>query len=53
MTEKQETDRLARQIDDNLKKVYRRTMEEDVPDRFLDLLAKLRDADEGSSEHGK
>ncbi len=39
-----------KQIDDNLKRVYDATLNEDVPQRFLDLLEKLKtgegDADE-------
>ena len=37
--------RLDEQIDENLRKVYRRTLEEDVPERFHDLLRKLREQD--------
>lgn len=29
------------QIDENLKKVYQAALDEEVPDRFKDLLAKL------------
>ncbi|MEM1428744.1 MAG: NepR family anti-sigma factor [Pseudomonadota bacterium] len=35
--------RLDQQIDENLRKVYQRTLEEDVPERFHDLLRKLKD----------
>jgi len=34
---------LDQQIDENLRKVYQRTLEEDVPERFHDLLRKLKD----------
>lgn len=33
------------QIDENLKRVYAATVNEDLPDRFRDLLAQLKDAD--------
>lgn len=31
------------QIDENLKTAYQRVLTEDVPDRFLSLLAQLRE----------
>ncbi|MGB5556519.1 MAG: NepR family anti-sigma factor [Paracoccaceae bacterium] len=37
---------LERQIEENLKKVYQKTVEEDVPDRFTDLLKQLKEQDE-------
>ena len=33
-------------IDENLKKVYRDMLEQDVPDRFLDLLSQLKEQEE-------
>lgn len=36
---------LDRQIEDNLKRVYERTLEEDVPDRFRQLLDQLKNQD--------
>ena len=36
------------QIDENLRKVYRKTLEEEVPERFHELLRKLRE--QGSPE---
>lgn len=35
------------QIDENLKRVYNEALNEDVPDRFKELLAKLRANEEG------
>jgi hypothetical protein len=35
--------RLDQQIDENLRKVYQQTLEEEVPERFSDLLRKLRE----------
>lgn len=34
---------LEKQIDENLKRVYDEAASQQVPDRFLELLAKLRD----------
>jgi len=36
---------LERQIEENLKKVYKKTIEEDVPDRFAELLKQLKEQD--------
>ncbi len=40
--------RLDQQIDENLRRVYKSTLEEEVPERFLDLLRKLKD--QGTAE---
>ncbi len=45
MTRDDRNSRLDEQIDENLRKVYRRTLEEEVPERFHDLLRKLREQD--------
>ena len=45
-------DKFSEQIDENLRKVFQRTLDEDVPDKFMDLLSKLKDQDQGSA-HGK
>lgn len=34
---------VTREIDENLKRVYRAALEEEVPDRFAQLLAQLRE----------
>ncbi|MEE4348463.1 MAG: NepR family anti-sigma factor [Paracoccaceae bacterium] len=34
---------LNHQIDENLKRVYESALQEDVPDRFKDLLDRLRE----------
>ena len=39
--------RLHQQIDENLKRVYEEALSEEIPDRFKDLIARLRDK-EGS-----
>ncbi|ALG91981.1 MULTISPECIES: NepR family anti-sigma factor [Actibacterium] len=42
--------RLEEQIDENLRRVYQQKLEEDVPDRFKELLEQLKEQD---SHHGK
>ncbi|MFC4667949.1 NepR family anti-sigma factor [Seohaeicola nanhaiensis] len=42
MTKSEETSKLQAQIDENLKRVYQEALQEQVPDRFKDLLEKLR-----------
>lgn len=37
---------LERQIEENLRKVYQKTVDEDVPDRFTELLKQLKEQDE-------
>ena len=34
---------LAREIDENLRKVYAEKLKEEVPDRFVELLRQLRE----------
>lgn len=41
---------LERQIEENLRRVYQQSIEEDVPDRFKDLLSKLKAQD---GQHSK
>ncbi|WP_298493491.1 NepR family anti-sigma factor [uncultured Maritimibacter sp.] len=53
MTKDNDEDRLQRQIDDNLRKVFQSKLDEDVPDKFLDLLAKLKEQDSGGRAHGE
>lgn len=36
---------LERQIDENLRKVYQQAIQEEVPDRFKDLLSRLKEQD--------
>lgn len=40
--DKPEDDSLRQQIDENLRRVYEQTLNEDVPDRFRELLDQLR-----------
>ena len=54
MTQAPKTSSIERDIDENLRKVYRRMVEEDLPDRFKDLLDQLRQSErDSSSEQGK
>lgn len=46
MAPKPQDQRLEREIDQNLRRVYQRLLEEEVPERFLDLIARLRDQNE-------
>lgn len=34
---------MHKQIDENLKRVYEQDSEQDIPDKFLELLQKLRE----------
>lgn len=36
---------MKRQIDENLKRIYNQTLEEEIPDRFKNLLAQLGNLD--------
>ncbi len=36
---------MQEEIDSNLKRAYDDVLKEDIPDRFTELLAKLKDAD--------
>jgi hypothetical protein len=45
MPESDPKSNLRKQIDQNLKRVYQDTLDEEVPDRFKDLLAQLRNKD--------
>ncbi len=46
MTQDNSKTSLDEQIEENLRKVYQRTLEEKVPDRFQILLEKLKEQDE-------
>ncbi|MEL6644840.1 MAG: NepR family anti-sigma factor [Pseudomonadota bacterium] len=45
-------DKSHKLIEDNLKRVYQQTVDEEMPDRFKDLLARLKDSDAASSKNG-
>lgn len=42
MAPKPEKSNVQRQIDENLKRVYDDALSEDLPDKFLDLIKKLK-----------
>jgi predicted metal-dependent hydrolase len=46
MTQDSAKSRVKEQIDKNLKRVYEDVLNEEVPDRFKDLLAQLRQKDQ-------
>ncbi|QUS36020.1 NepR family anti-sigma factor [Falsirhodobacter algicola] len=43
MAKEREKPAMLHQIDENLKRVYTEALEQDVPDRFAQLLAQLRE----------
>lgn len=43
---------VQKQIDENLKRVYQDLLSAEVPDRFTDLLAKLRQKDQHDPKSG-
>ncbi|MBS0123579.1 NepR family anti-sigma factor [Thetidibacter halocola] len=47
MTQDKHASRIEREIDANLRRVYQDVADEQVPDRFTDLLARLKAADSG------
>lgn len=47
MSDKDRKSRMEEQIDDNLRRVYAQASEEDVPERFLKLLERLRNQESG------
>lgn len=50
MTSNSNRDRADSLIDENLKRVFKDTIEEEVPDRFKDLLAQLKSASAGEKD---
>ena len=51
MAQKREKSNIDRQIDENLKRVYDDALKEDLPDRFAELIAKLKSGE--ADQHGK
>ena len=42
---------IDRQIEENLKRVYNEALEQDVPDRFRELIEKLKAGESGSNDN--
>ncbi|MBR9762261.1 MAG: hypothetical protein GYB53_01640 [Rhodobacteraceae bacterium] len=40
-----------RGVDDNLRRVFQSTLEEDIPDRFKELLSQLKDKESSTSSN--
>ncbi len=53
MTRKTRTSKLNQQIDDNLRRVYSQAAEEPVPERFTELLQKLRKQEHEQEQENK
>ncbi len=47
--DKKPKDSIKRQIDENLKRIYDETLNEEVPDRFKQLLEQLRQKTDGDA----
>lgn len=45
MQERDPNDKAQDAIEQNLRKVYQETLEEEIPDRFVSLLKRLRETD--------
>jgi hypothetical protein len=53
MTRNKRQSRLQAEIDANLKRAYEEVLKEDVPDRFTELLDRLKSSDSGQGEGTK
>jgi len=47
MAKRKDTPDVRAQIDENLKRVFQEALQEEVPDRFKELLEQLRQKDKG------
>ncbi len=50
MSDKKDKPALRNSIEENLRKVYQDLMDEEVPDRFKQLLAQLKDAQKAPAD---
>lgn len=50
MSKDKKTSSFARQIDENLQRVYRDGQENEIPDRFQHLLQQLKEKDKGPKD---
>lgn len=48
MSRKPLKQQVEREIDENLRRVYQRMLDQEVPDRFVALLDQLKDQEQGS-----
>ncbi len=53
MTQDPKKSEVERDIDENLRKVYREMVDQEVPDRFRDLLDQLRQSEEKDEPENK
>ncbi len=51
MSDKKDKPALRNSIEENLRKVYQDLMDEEVPDRFKQLLAQLKDAQKAPADN--
>ena len=52
MSSEKKTSTVMRQIDENLRRVYRQDAEKDVPERFQKLLDQLKSSQSGDKPSG-
>ncbi|WP_460273614.1 NepR family anti-sigma factor [Celeribacter sp. ULVN23_4] len=45
MAQQKSKHELDEQIEENLKRVYQKTLEEEIPDRFMELIEQLKQQD--------
>ena len=50
MSKDKKTSSVMRQIDENLRRVYFDPQEDDIPDRFQQLLQQLKEKDKGPKD---
>ncbi|WP_147127105.1 NepR family anti-sigma factor [Shimia ponticola] len=52
MTRPEKTSRIAEEIDKNLRRAYDEVAQEELPDRFANLLQQLREKDSANPANG-
>ncbi|WP_259554224.1 NepR family anti-sigma factor [[Roseibacterium] beibuensis] len=55
MAQQQKKSSIDKQIDENLKRVFDQTLNEELPEKFLDLISQLKakESADGGAENGK
>ncbi|MAN15279.1 NepR family anti-sigma factor [Alterinioella nitratireducens] len=53
MTNKEPNARTRQQIDENLRRVFQEKVQEELPDRFKDLLSQLKEQDGKKGSGGR